>query len=212
VGQLINGFEPGDIASFPTLNTLLEKYAEALAPWAARTAKLMLGEVSIADDKSWRELANSLSIGLRQEILNAPTGRVLRDLLSNQVDLIQSIPRKAAERVHELTLQGLEDSTRATEIAARIRESGPVAESRAMLIARTEVARTASTLTQARAESVGSVAYVWETSKDGAVRPSHRKMQGSVVRWDAPPTLDDLTGHAGQLPNCRCWPRPVLPM
>ncbi|MFX5937705.1 phage head morphogenesis protein, partial [Acinetobacter baumannii] len=82
--------------------------------------------------------------------------RVLQELLAEQVDLITSIPREAGQRVHELTLKGLEDSTRASEIAKEIMRSGEVAKSRAMLIARTEVSRTATSLTQARAQFVGS--------------------------------------------------------
>jgi SPP1 gp7 family putative phage head morphogenesis protein len=172
----------------------------------------MLGEVDASDRNEWLKLSGLISTELQKEIQNAPTGQRLRELLGQQVELIQSIPQRAAERVHELTVEGLESSTRAKEVAEMIRQSGPVAESRAILIARTEVSRTASVLTQTRAESIGSVGYVWETSKDGAVRPSHRAMQGKVVMWDDPPTLDDLTGHAGQLPNCRCWCRPILPM
>ncbi|MDR0067994.1 phage head morphogenesis protein, partial [Acinetobacter sp. 11520] len=29
--------------------------------------------------------------------------------------------------------------------------------------------------------------------------------------WDNPPTLDNLKGHAGCLPNCRCYPEPSIP-
>jgi hypothetical protein len=36
-------------------------------------------------------------------------------------------------------------------------------------------------------------------------------MNGQVVAWDDPPTLDGLTGHAGALPNCRCIPLPIIP-
>jgi len=90
-------------------------------------------------------------------------------------------------------------------------ESGDVARSRALLIARTEVTRTATTLTQARAEHIGSEGYIWRTAGDGDVRPSHRAMNGKFVRWDSPPTLDNLTGHAGCVPNCRCYAEPVIP-
>jgi hypothetical protein len=30
-------------------------------------------------------------------------------------------------------------------------------------------------------------------------------MKDKFVRWDNPPTLDGMTGHAGCLPNCECW-------
>ena len=29
--------------------------------------------------------------------------------------------------------------------------------------------------------------------------------------WDSPPTLDGMKGHAGEFPNCRCYPEPVIP-
>ena len=136
---------------------------------------------------------------------------VMKALLAEQVALIQSIPLEAAQRVHRLTLAGLEASTRFQEIAAEIRRSGEVAQSRSILIARTEVSRTATTLTQARAQSVESPGYTWTTSHDGTVRPSHKAMDGKFVAWDKPPTLDGMTGHAGCYPNCRCFPLVVLP-
>ena len=170
----------------------------------------MLLEVDGRDREKWRALGNEISLQLHRDIENAPVGERLRELLAEQVGLIKSIPIEAGQRVHKLTIQGLEDSTRAREFVEEIKHSGDVAESRAMLIARTEVARTASILTQTRAEAAGSTSYVWETARDSTVRPSHRAMQGKVVSWSDPVTLDGMTGHAGQFPNCRCWSRPVL--
>jgi SPP1 gp7 family putative phage head morphogenesis protein len=191
---------------------MLGKYAEALAPWAAQAAEQMLADVNHRDEQAWRSLAVEMSHALREEIRNAPTGQLMQALMAEQVTLIQSLPLEAAKRVHELTIAGLEDSTRASEIAKEIMRSGEVAESRATLIARTEVARSASTLTQARAEHIGSEGYIWRTSGDGDVRESHKHMNGKFVRWDAPPTLSDgTTTHAGQIFNCRCYPEPVIP-
>ena len=36
-------------------------------------------------------------------------------------------------------------------------------------------------------------------------------MEGKFVSWDSPPTLDGMTGHAGEFPYCRCYPEPVIP-
>lgn len=210
-GAIIEGFKPGDPAVLPTLTQVLNAYADALRPWALVTAGKMLEEVNGRDRDSWRSLSNSISAQLREDILSAPVGETMRELLERQVGLIQSIPREAAERVHRLTLEGLEDSTRASEIAKEIMASGSVAKSRATLIARTEVGRTAEVLAETRAKHVGSEGYIWETAHDGDVRPSHKAMAGKFVHWDSPPTLDNLTGHAGALPNCRCWPRVILP-
>jgi len=84
---------------------------------------------------------------------------------------------------------------------------------RATLIARTETARTASVLVQARAQHVGAESYVWKTAGDWKVRPSHRKLNGTVHRWDDPPLSDlpDYHSHPGQIFNCRCVALPIIP-
>ena len=171
----------------------------------------MITDVNHQDRKAWAERTEEMAKALRDEILHADTGAAMRGLLAEQVTLIKSIPLDAAKRVHELTLQGIEDATRANEIAKEIQRSGEVATSRAQLIARTEVSRTAATLTEARAKATGSEGYIWRDSGDKTTRHSHHLMNGKYVRWDSPPTLDKLTGHAGCLPNCRCWPEPVIP-
>lgn len=212
VGHLIGAFPPDDPEMVPTITQMLAKYSEALDGWALRTASAMLAEVESRDRKAWMAAAAEMSEALRHEIRNAPTGAAMKDLLAEQVTLIKSIPLEAAQRVHELTLKGLEDSTRSSEIAAEIMRSGEVAVGRANLIARTETARTASVLVQARAEHIGSDGYIWRTANDSDVRHSHKQMNGKFVRWDSPPTLSDgTTTHAGQIYNCRCYPEPVLP-
>lgn len=211
VGSIISPFTPGDMSAVPAIEQLLKAYSDMLKGWATQTASNMLMDVALRDEQAWQTMAKELSAGLRQEIRNAPTGKVMKALLAEQVALIQSIPLEAAQRVHRLTLEGLENSTRFQEIAKEIRNSTQVAESRSILIARTEVSRTATTLTQARAEHIGSEGYFWETAGDQTTRKSHKAMQGKFVKWSDPPTLDDLTGHAGCLPNCRCWPRVAVP-
>ncbi|WP_421095532.1 phage minor head protein [Ralstonia mannitolilytica] len=211
VGALVNGFPPGDPAVVPTIEQLLRRYAEALTPWAEATAARMLADVERRDAQAWMAQAQEMSRSIQMELRTAPTGETMRALMAEQVGLIKSIPIEAAERVHRLTIEGLEDGGRAREISKAIQESGDVAKSRADLIARTEVTRTATALTQARAEHIGSSGYIWRTSGDGDVRESHRKMNGQFVAWDKPPELDGMTGHAGQFPNCRCYPEPVIP-
>lgn len=211
VGSIINGFPPGDPAADPTISQILRRYADALNDWAIATGGRMIADVNQQDRKAWAARTEEMAKALRDEILHADTGATMRGLLAEQVTLIKSIPLDAAKRVHELTVQGIEDATRANEIAKEIQRSGDVATSRAQLIARTEVSRTAATLTEARAKATGSEGYIWRTAHDGTVRSSHKDMEGKFVPWSDPPTLDKLTGHAGCLPNCRCWPEPVIP-
>lgn len=162
-------------------------------------------------EKTWLIYAKDLSRGVREQIRNTDTGAVYQQLLNNQVRLIKSLPLDAAQRIHDLSTRSLIEGNRSSEIAGLIMATGHVTRSRANTIARTEVSRASCVFTQARAENLGSEGYIWRTSEDGDVRPSHKAMNGKFVAWDNPPTLDNLKGHAGCLPNCRCYAEPVIP-
>lgn len=212
VGEIVKGLDPdGSYSSALKVARVLQGYSDVLAPWAESVAGLMLQDVSRRDETAWREHARHMSRGLRKEILEAPTGQVLAMLQRDQVELIKSIPLEAAKRVHEIATGQLYTGARPTELMREILRTTEVTEARARLIARTETSRAASNLLEARSLYVGSEGYIWRTAEDGDVRPSHKKMEGKYVRWGQPPTLDKMTGHAGCLPNCRCWAEPVLP-
>ncbi|WP_230623739.1 phage minor head protein [Chromobacterium violaceum] len=214
IGAIINAFPTGAPESAPKIDSILRRYAEALTEWAEATAGRMLANVQHQDVQAWMGMSAEMSKALRNEIRGSPTGAVMQSLLQEQVTLIKSLPLEAAERVHRLTLQGIEDGTRSSEIAKEIMRSGEVTASRAKLIARTEVSRTASTLTQARAQHIGSTGYIWRTCGDSDVRSDHRVLNGKFIPWDQPPVADSRTGaraHAGCIYGCRCYPEPVIP-
>jgi SPP1 gp7 family putative phage head morphogenesis protein len=212
VGALIGGFDFTHSARLEQILASLRRYSDLLTPWAESTASRMIASVNLSDQEAWRAHANEMSAELKQQLGNAPTGEAVRALLAEQVTLIKSIPLEAAQRVHELTIKGLSESSRGASIEREILKSGEVAKSRARLIARTEIQRTATALTKVRAEHIGSIGYIWRTTGDSDVRASHKQMNGKFVRWDSPPTLSDGTvTHAGGIYNCRCFPEPVFP-
>lgn len=211
VGDIIRNHKPETTDGLAEIRAILAKYAEVITPWAKVAASRMIADVGRRDEKAWEQNSKAMGRSLREEIASAPTGQYLRAKLAENVKLIRSLPTEAAQRVHNLTIEGLNNATRASEIAKEIARSGEVTVSRANTIARTEVSRTAAGLTEARARHVGSDGGIWRTAGDSDVRPSHRAMNGKFVAWDAPPTLDGMTGHAGEFPNCRCYMEPVIP-
>lgn len=214
IGDIVRGFAPdGDLPTDQEqpLAEALRRYSETLGGWAQAVGMRMLADVDRRDSKQWMAHSERIGRALKHEVYQAPVGAALQQRLAEQVTLIRSLPLDAAERVHQLTLKGLVEGRRASEIADELMKTGQVTASRATLIARTETSRTASLLTQVRAQSIGSTAYVWKTSRDASVRPSHRKLQGKVFNWNDPPTVDGMVGHAGCFPNCRCYSSPILP-
>lgn len=214
VGAIIDGFAPnGVITNITQLTHTLHRYGELLFPWAQAVAQSMVAEVDTRDFKAWTEHSKEMGIALRRELAKAPTGELLRGFLNEQVSLITSLPREAAERVHKLTLEGLTTAGRASEISEQILRSGEVTRARANTIARTEVSRTATGLVEARALYVGSEGYFWRSAGDVDVRPLHKKLNGKFFRWDAPPIAGEHgeRAHPGGIYNCRCYPEVVIP-
>lgn len=188
-------------------------YAQRIEPWADSVADRMVKEIAAADRESWRRTSKLVGRLLHKEIQSAPTGRVLQDSLSRQVDLIKSLPIEAAARVHKLTLEGMTEGRRTSEITKEIMRSGDVCRSRADTIAVTEVSRTATELTKARAEHIGGTHYIWRTAGDRSVRHDHQILNGKVFAWSDPPVADGRTGvraHPGCIYRCRCYPEPVI--
>ena len=172
----------------------------------------MVAEVAQRDERSWHRVADQMGNALRKEIAEAPIGDLMRARQAEQVKLITSLPLEAAERVQHMTREGIIKGWRADQIAAEIMKTGEVTKSRADLIARTEVGRTSTLLTQARAEHIGSTDFIWRTAGDSDVRASHKALNGKTFRWDSPPECDP--GHhalPGAIWNCRCYAEPVIP-
>lgn len=214
VGNIVKTLAPaGDVSNLPQLNQALAKYADMLRPWAKAVAESMVAEVGQRDGLAWAELGRDLGRSLRTEIKHAPTGASMRQIMAEAEDLITSLPLKAAQRVHELAIEGMSSSTRARETAKEIERTGQVTASRAMLIARTETTRAATAMVHARAKFIGSEGYIWRTAGDSDVRKLHKKLEGKFVRWDEPPVAGEHgeRAHAGAIYNCRCYPEPVIP-
>ncbi|MDN5681550.1 MAG: phage head morphogenesis protein [Ewingella sp.] len=213
VGAIVEGSYDGSNDSVTDIMDRLERYADLIEPWAESVSARLIETLKISDDAMWRDRPLAISAGLR-DIMDSSTGSVVRSMMSEQIKLFKSLPLEAADRVYDIHNQAIEavvSGKRSTELQKEIMRTGEMAASRARLIARTEVGRASTAITQARSVAIGSEGYIWRTADDGDVRDSHKKMEGKYVGWVAPPTLDGMTGHAGQYPNCRCYCEVVLP-
>ncbi len=221
VDRYING--KGELEDSVEMQNELERYAKQIGPWAERQAAKMLERVSRANKRAYAQKSKSIGVALKLNVGEANVGQVARALQEEQVALIKSIPVEAGLRAQKIARETFFAGTRAeansdtvAELKKELGLSTEVAESRALLIARTETARANASINQARALAVGSGQYRWHNSGDGAVRESHRvyegkRLQGQIFSWDKPPTLSDgMTGHPGTFPNCRCFAEPIF--
>lgn len=189
----------------------LKEYSDHIEPWARQSAANMLAGVNNKNVKAWRGMAGKMGLDMKLLIDGPGIGKAVRDRIEENVRLIKSIPFGEAEKVAAMVQENLSAGSRAEDLAKRIHEESGATLARARTIAQTETSKAQTALTRARADSVGSSGYIWRTARDGDTRDSHRNMEGKFVSWDDPPTLDGMKGHAGEFPNCRCYPEPVVP-
>lgn len=188
---------------------------------ANQAAKRIISYQAKSNAKTWREAAKKSTQGkkvyqyLRKEMTQSqPFG----EMITQSAEYIKTLPRNVAtrivKRVSKLTLEG----RRASEIAIDIKKYFPEAtKASAMLIARTQVAKTYAAITQTRAQSVGVTYYVWHTVGGPLVRDSHKHMNDVIVFYNEAPSPEMLIGkksqgyyHAGGIYNCRCYMEPVI--
>ncbi|CCW31063.1 conserved hypothetical protein [Xenorhabdus nematophila F1] len=214
VGEIVRNSYDGSNDSVTEIMDAMDSYSEIITPWAQRVAQRFALDINRHNEKEWRQRSQIISQELRYLVDNAPVGQVMRSIVEEQIKYIKSLPIEAADRVYDIHNKAIEAVVTGGQhepFAQEIANTGEVALSRAKLIARTELGRAQTALTQARALSVGSTGYIWRTADDGDVRHSHKEMEGEFVDWARPPTLDGLTGHAGTIPNCRCYCEVIIP-
>jgi SPP1 gp7 family putative phage head morphogenesis protein len=142
-----------------------------------------------------------------------------RDIWANQnYDLIRGDMRKYIGQVNDLTEKAVTSGLSVKELAKQIQGlDDKTTKSRAEFIARDQMGKLNGQITQRRMESVGLTMYIWETSGDERVRPSHEKMDGRLCRWDDPTVYSEDGGktwidrpadavrlHPGMDYQCRC--------
>lgn len=188
------------------------------------SVRRMVTPLAVMNMRTWRDAAKKATKNpfmyrmLLKEIQEDHKKTIENQVYQNSL-LIRTLPSDTADKVtkdiFDLGIQGM----RASQIAKEITKyTDKHARASAKLIARTEVSKTMSAVTEARSKNLGIDWYVWRTAEDGdRVRPSHRNMNGVLVNFSDPPSPEALIGlpsvgnyHAGNIWNCRCYEEPLL--
>lgn len=192
---------------------------------AREVAEAMVTNLADVNARSWREAAMKSGKGrkiyeaLQAEIETANLRPALRLIARRNAELIQSVPERVAQQITNQAQRMVEEGRRPEEIQRDLKVMAPrLTRSHARMIARTEISRSESQLTEIRAKNIDIPAYQWQTSEDARVRPSHRNMDKVIVFWGDPPSPEALIRkpstlgkyHAGCCPNCRCLALPLV--
>lgn len=178
-----------------------------IAEVAALTTKLSI--------KDWKQMVKeTVGIDLLDDYYAGEFyKKALAAWTKENVDLIKTIPHDTLGRLREIVLDGYRNGRTTTKIVKAIQKAYGVNRRHAQLIARDQMAKLNSDVTQKQQEDAGVKEYEWSTSGDSRVRDSHRKLNGKRFRWDDPPVVDEKTRrrcHPGQDYQCRCVALPVF--
>jgi SPP1 gp7 family putative phage head morphogenesis protein len=194
---------------------------------ARQLAEKMVGRVYNFNARSWREAAmrgtrsRTIYEVMQRELAQRGgwLGTAVGRLVAENARLIRSVPADIAREITAFAAEQQQRGLRAPDIAREIRRRAPyLTWNKIRLIARTEVSKAETALTQARSQDLGLDWYEWQTSEDQRVRVSHRNMNHVLVNWNDPPPPEALVGerstlgryHAGGCPNCRCVALPMV--
>lgn len=215
---------PENNSPFHILSKFVQFFnSEAGVEYINATATRMITGLRVNSAKTWREAASEgmRSKDIRELLMKELKGTIgirINELVEENQQFISTfsddIKNKAEEYIKEEMLKG----RRSESIAKDLIEQFPdITEGRLKLIARTETSKASTALIRARSEYLNLPWYIWVTSTDIRVRKSHKHMQGVLINWNDPPSPERLSKekdygeyHAGNIFNCRCYPRPLL--
>jgi len=196
----------------------LRDYSDKLDVWSRKKLGTLLYQLNKQNEQQWWKIGNEIARLTKQKLESPSVWEILQKHLEDNVRLIKSIPEQAAQRVEKLIYENVITGTmRSSALIPEIMKIGNITHNRAQLIARTETAKINSDLVKIRSENMGVYWYVWRTSEDARVRSSHDVMKDVLVKWDDPPSPEELDGlksygkyHAGMTFNCRCYAEPLI--
>ena len=144
---------------------------------------------------------------------------VMNATIAEQVGLIRSIPQKYFTDVEGAVMRSVQAGRDLGPLTDHLQKTYGVSFRRAALIARDQNNKATATMTRVRQQEMGITEAVWLHSHGGKEpRPTH--LANSGKKYDVKKGWYDPDAHGkgkgdwifpGQLINCRCVSKPVIP-
>ena len=186
-----------------TANTVKDKVS-GIADALAKTVVSKQGQVS--DGQLSAMIQQRTGIDFSGLMSDNVLKEAVDEAVAANIALINSIPQQYLDRVEQAVMASLQAGTLNASLADDLLKIEGVTKNRAKLIARDQLGKINSRLSQIRQQSLGITHYFWSTSLDERVRSKHAKWEGDRIAWDNPPP----DGHPGQPVQCRCGATPDL--
>lgn len=188
----------------------LKTMAAHLGRIAAEMVNRILRREAGRHTEKWkRQVRAALGIDLEAVVRQEDLTEALDAAVKRSASLITGLSDETAAGVEKLTRQALTQGRSAQNLRKDLTKQFGIADRRAKVIARDQLATLNSDLNRLRHEQAGVTTYQWTTSHDERVRPLHRRLDGARYRYG------ESTGAEGGLAPgqpimCRCVARAVV--
>ena len=158
--------------------------------------------------KMFAAFKSALGVDIRLFLTDATVQAHMTQALATNVELIKTIPPRLHESLRNRIAAEFADAPFDQQRLQRLlqREFGSSGYNLRRLT-RDITQKANADLNQLRQQQVGVTHYIWRTSEDERVRPTHEENNGKEFAWASPPLA---TGHPGFDVQCRCSSEAVI--
>jgi SPP1 gp7 family putative phage head morphogenesis protein len=185
-------------------------YARQLAGVANGIVQRVLSLEAKRHTTQFRQAAKrALGIDLSAVVRDEDLADYLRTASTRAAGLITGLADETVKRIANSVTTAIINGVPVKTLRKTLVDDFGIADRRAQLIARDQVAKLNSDLNRERQVQAGVTEYRWLTSHDERVRSRHRALEGKVYRYG------EATGAEGGLPpgqpiQCRCVARGIV--
>lgn len=187
-----------------------QKHFNGMAP---KLAKYFSTAVSKRSDAALQKILRQGGITVEFKMTRAQKD-VLNATVNQNVNLIKSIPQQYLNNVEGMVMRSVQTGRDLGTLAKELQKQYGVTKRRAALISRDQNNKATSALTRARQVELGIKQALWIHSYAGKKpRPTHLRNDGKpfdVVKGWFDPSVKKFI-HPGELVNCRCVSRSIIP-
>lgn len=208
-----------DESTFTAFRALLGRLVRSIVPQFRDLLKLE----GRRHTKSWMQAAKkAIGVDLRGAVKDEDLDDFLEAVALRNAALIQGMAEDLIKSVQYETIQAVLNGESYSQLQKKLKERLGVSDSRARLIARDQSSKLKAALDKKRAEDAGLNEYIFRTSEDERVRPTHEAMANRTCRYDDP-TVYQKDGkwvsrsgvggvklHPGEDIQCRCSGQAVI--
>lgn len=196
-----------------TINKLKKQWLKNFDEGARDLAAYFAQDVSLRSDAQLKAALKKAGISIKFKMTPAQKD-IMQATINANVSLIKSIPQEYLKNVEGAVMRSVQTGRDLGALSKELQKKFGVSKRKAALISKDQNNKATSAFNRARQQELGITEAIWMHSHAGEVpRPTHLAMNGK--KYDVTQGMWDKDEGAyiwpGQLINCRCTSRSVIP-